>query len=195
MSTLGELVLVPSLPHVSDAALKAFEKTQAVLLYGPRTGSKTRNFAIPEGLAPGPLRELLRIRITQVSSLRPGVFDVVKGKASGKAERWREYLETESEVLARFSNSDPALVAAKNHHYLACWADEKLLHATVLLLCKKAKLKTQKLPPHIRLRKRGNLVFAFNYGTKNWPLPAKAKLLLGNKVLAPQSVAAWKDHF
>jgi beta-galactosidase len=188
-----KLVLVPSLPHVSDAALKAFENTDGVVLYGPRTGSKTRNFAIPEGLAPGPLRELLRIRITQVSSLRPGVIESVKGKVAGKAERWREYLENKAEVLARFANKDAALIANGNHHYLACWPDEKLLHATILLLSKKAKLKTLALPPHIRVRQRGDYSFAFNYGTKNWTLPTKAKPVLGKKTLEPQSVAIWRS--
>jgi beta-galactosidase len=186
------LVLVPSLPHVSDAALHAFEKNDAVVLYGPRTGSKTRNFAIPEGLAPGPLRELLRTRITQVSSLRPGLIEGVKGKVAGKAERWREYLETKSEVLARFANDDAALIANANHHYLACWPDEKLLHATMGLLSKKAKLKTLALPPHIRVRQRGDYLFAFNYGTRNWALPTGVKPVLGKKVLEPQAVAAWR---
>ena len=159
-----------------------------------RPGSKTRNFAIPEGLAPGPLRELLRARITQVASLRPGVIDSVKGKASGKAERWREYLETKSEVLARFTNKDPALVAHANHLYLACWPDHDLLTEVTQLVCKKAKLKTQKLPPYIRLRKRGNLVFAFNYGTKNWPLPKGAKPILGQSVVKPQAIAIYRTH-
>ncbi len=188
-----KLVLVPSLPHVSDAALKAFEKANGVVLYGPRTGSKTRNFAIPECLAPGPLRELLRIRITQVSSLRPGVIEGVKGKVDGKAERWREYLETNVEVVARFANKDAALIANGNHHYLACWPDEKLLHATILLLSKKAKLKTLALPPYIRVRQRGDYSFAFNYGTKNWALPTNAKTVLGKKTLEPQAIAIWRS--
>ena len=188
-----KIVLVPSLPYVSDAALKTFEKADGVVLYGPRTGSKTRNFAIPEGLPPGPLRELLGTRITQVSSLRPGVIEAVKGRVAGKAERWREYLETKAEVLARFSNKDAALIANANHHYLACWPDEKLLHATIFLLCKKSKLKTLALPPHIRVRQRGGYSFAFNYGTKNWALPTKAKPVLGKNNLEPQEIAIWRS--
>ena len=188
-----KLVLVPSLPHVSDAALKVFEKVTGVLLYGPRTGSKTRNFAIPEGLPPGPLRELLSTRITQVSSLRPGVTHSVKGKVSGQAERWHEYLETKAEVLARFANKDAALISNNNHNYLACWPDEKLLHATILLMCKKAKLETFALPPHIRIRQRGEYSFAFNYGMKNWTLPTKTKPVLGKKSLEPQTIAIWRN--
>jgi beta-galactosidase len=186
-----KLVLVPSLPHVSDAALNAFEKAEGQVLYGPRTGSKTRHFAIPEGLAPGPLRELLGLRITQVASLRPGLNDTVKGKAKGRADRWREHVETDATVLARFENKDPALISNNSHHYLACWPDHELLQNVMGLVVAKAKLKTTKLPEHIRLRKRGNLMFAFNYGTKSWKVPAGKKLVLGLAVLKPQAIAAW----
>ncbi|MDE2446440.1 MAG: beta-galactosidase, partial [Alphaproteobacteria bacterium] len=49
------LVLVPSLPVVSDAAEAAFKAADGVVLFGPRTGSKTRNYAIPPNLPPGPM--------------------------------------------------------------------------------------------------------------------------------------------
>jgi beta-galactosidase len=187
-----KLVLVPSLPHVSDAALQAFEKASGVVLYGPRTGSKTRHFAIPEGLAPGPLRELLGLRVTQVASLRPGLVEKVKGKVAGEASRWREYVETSAKVLARFENKDAALVAHGGQHYLACWPDATLLNDVMALLAKQAGLKTVKLPEHIRLRTCGELTFAFNYGTKAWKAPAGVKLVLGNATVKPQQVAAWK---
>jgi beta-galactosidase len=186
------LVLVPSLPHVSDQALMAFEKAEGQVLYGPRTGSKTRHFSIPEGLAPGPLRELLGLRITQVSSMRPGLSDVVKGRVSGEAQRWREYVETNATVLARFANKDAAVIANGKHHYLACWPDASLLNETMALLVRKTELKATKLPEHVRLRQRGNLTFAFNYGTKAWKAPASAKIVLGSASLKPQELAAWK---
>ncbi len=185
------LVLVPCLPHISEPALKAFERSDAVVLYGPRTGSKTRHFAIPEGLAPGPLRHLLKLRVTQVASLRPGLVEKVQGKISGTASRWREYVETTAQVLARFTNKDAAVIANGQHHYVACWPDEALLNDVMALVVKKAKLKTVKLPEHIRLRKCGALTFAFNYGSKAWKLPLGAKLVLGASVLKPQEVAAW----
>ena len=184
-----QLVLVPSLPHVSDAAYKAFEKTKAVFLFGPRTGSKTRDFAIPKNLAPGELQELLNTRITQVSSLRPGVEDKVKGKATGTAIRWREYLDTKAQVLARFENKDAALIANGNHHYLACWPDQKLLFSAIEIIARKAKLKITKLPESIRLRRRGKYLFAFNYGTKPWKLALKGKLVHGKLNIAPQGFA------
>ncbi len=188
-----KLVLVPSLPLVSDQALEAFQRAEAIIIYGPRTGSKTRNFAIPEGLAPGPLRNLLGLRVTQVSSLPPGVVEQVVGKISGTAERWREYVETNSKVLARFENNDAALIQNNNHIYLSCWPDETLLHATMEFVVKKTKLNITKLPPHIRLRKRGDLTFVFNYGTKSWAIPKGKKLVMGGPKVPPQGLTIWRN--
>jgi beta-galactosidase len=188
-----KLVLAPCLPHVSDQALKAFEGATGVVFYGPRTGSKTRHLSISDGLPPGPLRELTGVRITQVSSLRPNVSEPVKGVVSGKAVKWREYLEASSNIMAHFSNGDAAFTAKGNHHYLACWPDETLLAKAMTLVCKKAGLATTALPAHIRLRRRGHLTFAFNYGNESWAMPKGAKPVLGSKRIAPQSLGIWQD--
>jgi beta-galactosidase len=187
-----KLVLVPTLPHVSEAALKAFEAASGTVLYGPRTGSKTRHLAIPEGLAPGPIRELTGARVTQVSSLRPNLSDKVSGKVNGTAKKWREYMETSATVVARFENGDAAFTAKGKHHYLACVPDEKLLASVMGHVCKNADLKTVKLPAHIRLRKRGDLMFAFNYGNTAWMARAGTKMVLGKRSIAPQSLGIWK---
>jgi beta-galactosidase len=187
------LVLVPSLLHVSDQAERAFAAADGMVLFGPRTGSKTRHYAIPSNMPPGLLGPLLNMRVLEVSSLRPGLTEKVSGKAAGTASRWREYIETGSHVLARFADKSPALVAHKNFHYLACWPDEKLLTSTLKFLCAKAKLNPQPLPPHVRLRRRGNMTFAFNYGDKTWTAPAKGKLVLGSRMVKPQDFCAWLD--
>ena len=186
------LVLVPSLAIVTDAAERAFKETRGVVLYGPRTGSKTRHYAIPPNLPPGPLQSLLGSRVIEVSSLRPGLIAQVTGKISGTASRWVEHLESNAEVLARFSDSTPALVANGSHHYLACWPDAALLDNVLKHLAQAAKLKTIALPAHVRLRQRGPLTFAFNYGPKAWVLPKGAKPLIGKSPLGPQDFAVWK---
>ena len=64
-------------------------------LFGPRTGSKTSGFQVPAELPPGPLQELLPLKVTQVASLRPGLALAVAGAAAaGRAERWREWVST-----------------------------------------------------------------------------------------------------
>jgi beta-galactosidase len=77
--------------------------------------------------------------------------------------------------------------------YLACWADETLLSNVLALVAEKAGLKTTPLPAHIRIRRRGNLTFAFNYGTEAWNVPETATMVLGEKTLEPQAVSVWRD--
>lgn len=186
-----KLVIVPPLLHVSDKTQQAFANCKAVVLYGPRTGSKTHHMSIPEGLAPGPLRELTGVRVTQVSSLRPNLSAAVKGVVKGAAIKWREYLETDAKVLAHFSDGGAAFTAKGKHHYLACVPDEKLLVSVMTYVCQTAGLRITMLPQRVRLRQRGNLIFGFNYGNASWRVPKRAKLVLGKQTIAPQSLSIW----
>ena len=153
---------------------------------------RDRNFRIPENLPPGPLGSLTGNRVIQVSSMRPGLSDGVSGAVSGGAIRWREYVETSASVLATFDNGDPALTEKGNVLYLACWADAGLLAEVLELATKKADVPTLRVPDTIRIRRRGDLVFAFNYGMEDWTLPEGADPVLGESVLKPQAVAAWR---
>jgi beta-galactosidase len=188
-------VLVPTLPYVSDAALAAVREYEGPILFGPRSGSKTRSFQIPHGLPPGPLQNLLPLRVTEVASLRPGLTAAVAGpQISGRAERWREWLTTALPALASFADGTPALVQSGSRYYLGCWPDEDLLAATLEhLLVRHAGLPAIPLPPQVRLRRRGDLTFAFNYGPEPWQGPADADYLLGGPSLPPQDLACWRS--
>ncbi len=186
------LVLVPSLPIVTDAAELAFAAADGVVLYGPRTGSKTRRYSIPPNLPPGSLQHLLDSRVVGVSSLRPGLVEKVKGKVSGTVSRWMEVVETHGHVLACFSDGSPAFISKSHHHYLAGWPDEILLKNIMAFATKAAGLKNMTLPPNVRLRRRDNFVFAFNYGPKPWTLPKGVKPILGKTTVGPQDLAVWK---
>lgn len=186
------LILVPSLPHVSDAAERRLAAAPGITLFGPRSGSKTRNFSIPPGLPPGALQPLLKLRVLEVASLRPGLAQRVTGAVAGHCERWREHIETTAEVLARFDDGTPALVAAGARHYLAGWPDRDLLHATVARLAHLAGLATESLPPHIRLRRRGHLHFAFNYGPEPWQPTLPGQPLLGDGSVPAHGVGIFR---
>ena len=189
-----KLTLVPTMPHVNDAAARAFESADGLVLYGPRTGSKTRHHGIPANLPPGALADLVKARMVEVSSLRPGLSVKVKGKVAGAATRWQEFVELRgAKALASFENGSPAFTVAGNHHYLACWPDEKLLSSVVKLMTAKARIKTVSLPEGIRLRRRGDLLFAFNYGNKPWTLPTAGSRILGQRRLAPQDVTILRE--
>jgi beta-galactosidase len=189
-----KLVLVPTMPYVGDEAERAFAAADGVVLYGPRTGSKTRHHAIPDGLPPGPIAHLVKVRVPEVSSLRPGLTAKVKGKVHGDAIRWRDALETGgAEILATFDNGNAALIAADNHHYLACWPDAALLGSLIAFITNKAGVKTSELPDGVRIRRRGDLLFAFNYGTTSWKLPMAGEVVLGSRDMKPQQVTILRE--
>lgn len=185
------LVVIPCMTEVDEATRQSLEAATATILIGARTGSRDRNFRIPDNLPPGPLAEMTGNRVTQVATLRPGLCDAVTGQVSGSAVRWREHIETRADVLARFADGGAALTEKDRALYLGCWPDEALLNQVLALAAERAGLTTFPVPDHIRLRRRGDLVFAFNYGTAEWPIPEGAQPVLGEALLKPYAVSAW----
>lgn len=190
--------VVPSLPIVTEAARAAFEAFDGPILFGPRTGSKTLSFQIPDGLPPGPLGGLLGLKVTRVESLRPGLTrEIAWGNRRFLAERWVERIETAGEPLAVFDDGSPALVETdRGHAYLACWPEPGLLHAVLGTLADRAGLTAMPLPPDLRLTRRGDLVFAFNVGPEpvDAPAPDGADFVLGGRRVGPCDLAAWRQR-
>lgn len=182
------LVIVPTMIHVTDAALAALQASDAVVLIGPRSGSRDRNFAIPTALPPGPLQAMTKNRVIEVASLRPGLAQPVTGAVKGHAIRWRDHATTEAQVLARFEDGGPALTQHDKALQLLCWPDEPLLATVMELACMQAGLATMPLPAHIRLRRRGAMWIFTNYGPERWELPAGFDCLLGEPVMEAFSV-------
>lgn len=190
-----KLVVVPTVMHMSEQALGAFKASGAEMLFGTRTGSKTRNYAIPQNLPPGPLAELIPMRVLEVSSMRPGLTATVSGEASGIAERWRDHAEAleGTEITARFADQTPAILRHGKASYLAFWPEKALLQTIIGQALTRAGVPVHDLPEYIRLRRRGGLTFAFNYGPECWTVPAdESAIVLGHKELEPSGVTAWR---
>ena len=189
------LALVPCLPIVSDAAARALATTEAVTLFGPRAGSKTRDAAIPANLVPGVLADLLGgLRVIEVSSLRPGIRVGVRGAIVGAAERWVERLEAPGGALACFDDGAPALVGHEHRLYCGFWPDEAALGALMDYAVSRAGFAATKLPSAVRLRRLGDLTFAFNYGDEPWSAPFEAPPILGAREVAPRGYAVWRER-
>ncbi|MCX5493379.1 beta-galactosidase [Kaistia dalseonensis] len=189
------LVIVPTLPHVSPAALAAFQAFDGIILFGPRSGSKTRHYAIPENQPPGPLQELIALKVAEVSSLRPGLAFGLSGAVSGTGGRWIETIETALAPAAVDDAGEPVLVRDGRRLYLGAWIEGETLRRFARSLLVEAGLDVIDLPDHIRLRRRGDLVFAFNYGTEPWPIPAAGPALrIGAAEIPPRDLACWTDQ-
>jgi beta-galactosidase len=180
-----------------DAELVArLAASNALLLFGPRSGAKTKDVTIPDGLPPGRLRDLVPVRVLAVETLRPDCpGEVVFDSKAYESTRWRESLDTgDVDVLARYEDGGAALVRNGRAHYLATLADDGFLTALFARLCAEAGIATTQVGGGLRLRRRGDLTFGINYGDTAVaaPAPANAVFVLGARMISPRDLSIWR---
>ncbi len=188
-----KLILLPGLFAPTADFTDALAKSDAVLLIGPRSGSKTSDFQIPAELPPGGLRALIDVRVRRVESLRPGAKIAVAD--AGSFERWREFLDLGEDASGEFTSGDGEVALARRGKafYLAGWPDDLLLRHVVSRLLSIAGVATLDLPEYIRVRDNGATRYVFNYGASPTDISdaiGDAALVLGEKILEPCGVAA-----
>lgn len=217
------MVVIPSMPVVPaafDAALAAYNGTVVV---GPHTGAKTARFATTQGLNPGTgsaLDARLPLRVTRVES--PPTYagsGVAYGGANYSIDGREEWIECArdnrtSTAAATYTSphrrpGSPAVCAntAGDTHYVAFKpTSTDFLVAYFGDLAAGLGLKTlagrnvgDDLGSTLRLMRRGNLVFAFNYGTSAITMPEfgdeldGAEILFGEEGDIPAAgVVVWK---
>ena len=133
--------------------------SQGQSLIGPRSNSKTADFAIPLPLPPN--LPNLKATVARVESLPPDV--PVPLTLGGNFLHWREKIETSAQVLETTTDGWPALIAAQGLQYLAGWPDEAALSRILQQLCQKAGIETDPLPEGLRRRDTETHQFLFNY--------------------------------
>src|SRR5262249_37455832 len=185
---------------VIDAAfVERIDASGAHAVFGPRCGAKTRNFAIPPGLPPGELGRLVPMRTLRVDSTPADhVEDIVdsSGKRVGQSRYWRDITEplADTQVQFRFSDGAPALLQHAHFRVIAGDVDDALLATWLRAAVEAAGIPMCPVTDGLRLRSRGPLRFAINYGPgrASVPAPPGARFLLGGPVLEPCDVAAWQ---
>ncbi|MEO1044885.1 MAG: beta-galactosidase [Pseudomonadota bacterium] len=192
-------LFVPSLPYMADDLTDRLKAFDGVLCLLPRCGSKTETLTIPASLPPGPLAELIPLRVEQVESLAASVaIPVHIGDSRFTAKCWREQIVSDTEPLAGFGDGTGAWFARGHVHYLACWPGADLMATVMATILNAAGVATQELPGGVRLRRHGDLVCAFNYSDATIDCtgiggPADdADYLLGQRQLAACRVAIWR---
>lgn len=192
------LVVIPALTTPSARTLANLKASSAIVVFGPRSGAKTVDLTIPEGLPPGPLRDLLPVRVLSVETLRPDCSGGLMWNGRSYASHiWREELELtgEAEILARYDDGGPAIVRSGRTVYVASLTDREFLTDFLENLCHQAGVATQRLARDVRIRRRGDLVFAFNYAEESVPAPAPegARFVLGGPTIGPRDAVAWRE--
>lgn len=186
-----KMVVVPSLPILDSDLVERLAGLGVPVMFGPRSGSRTRDFQIPAGLPPGPLRAAIPITIPRVESLRDGLVERGDGFAIA---RWFEHVETGLEPEIALQDGRGIVYRHGALCYLAGWPDDALLETLMLAQAAEAGVATIRLPRDIRVRRAGDLVFAFNYGPDLVDIAAitREPLIIGDLALPSAGVAAWR---
>ena len=190
------LVVLPAQLR-SDAALaKRLALSQAQLVFGPRSFSKTMSLSIPAGLPPGELTELAGVRVQRVASLPPGVVDTVTiGAHTVNATRWREDLQCVGATTeASYGDGHPAVTRHGRARYVAGWLDAVGWQLVLGAAASEAGLDPKPLPEGLRISRLGSLVVACNFSNTAvpWAPSPNADCLMGSRELAPRGVSIWK---
>ncbi|MCX6127657.1 MAG: beta-galactosidase [Proteobacteria bacterium] len=185
-------VILPNLVHCPASLLDKLLVFQGQIIIGPRTGSKTAEFQIPQELPPGSLQSLIPLQVTRVESLASHIrMPLEIDHQPCYASCWREQVLTQLHAVAKFEDGWGALYQHKNVSYIAACLDEQGLR----LILKKI------LDPHgfalqfenngLRRSRLGKLNFAFNYGQDTITLDHNSKYLVGQAQLKPTELAIW----
>jgi len=176
-----KLVLAPGVATLSAEFLDALAIHQGIALIGPRSNSKTTEFAIPLPLPPN--LPGMNATVARVESLPPDV--PVPLTAGGNFLHWREKVETTAEVVETTSDGWPALIRSAGLHYLAGWPDEAAFTRMLTSLCHEAGIETDPLPEGLRRRDSATHRFVFNYNA----VPVE----WGGEIIPPAGVS-WQPY-
>ncbi|MCZ4094472.1 beta-galactosidase [Sinorhizobium psoraleae] len=195
-----QLVLAPDLTIADAAFVERLARSGAKVLFGARSGSKTEDMHIPEGLPPGPLSTLIDVSVARVESLPDFHKEtVLYGNEIFEAGVWRESIRTGETVLATFDgeyrNGAPALVGNEKARYLATVARGDFLQKVIGDALGWAGVESLTELGDLRVTRRGRLLFAFNFGKATAEVPAAetATFHVGGRRLAPVDVAIWTE--
>jgi beta-galactosidase len=203
-----KLIIAPSLPIVDQAFIDRCKDSTATFIFGPRCGAKTSEFGYPTNLPPGPLQQLINMRVLSVETIREDCCEPFTwNHTQYQSCIWREQIEvkseatieatiesTEANIIATHPNGEPAILNQQRYTYIGTLTDRQFLLDFFQQQCQELGIKTYNWGKDIRICQRGNLMFAFNYSEQQQTLPLDAvtKFLLGDKDISGQGVSVWQ---
>ena len=180
------LVVVPGLLYWTDSLKAALQQSGAIKLIGPRTGSRTAQFRIPEGMPPD--WPALGVTVERVESLRPDVPEPLED--GGAIHLWLEHCSGEAEVIERTVSGLPAVLAKGSMRYIAGWPNPDALRRIMGQAAAEADLPAFDLPDAVRTCLAGCGRFWANYGPDL--VPAGSLPALDSDL--PAAGIAWIEH-
>ncbi len=186
-----DLVLIPMLTMITDEFADDLANCGAVIAAGPWSGSKSKDFAVSEGLPPGPLRKLIDMRIRRVETRR--AFSPIALEQGGTFDGWREWVEPgpETQIIETSTDGKPAILQSGKTIYTAGRCDPIAHDRLIARALEMAGIATLDLPDDIRVRDNGALRFVFNYSANSVDLRQHfpdADVAMGNLNMGPCEV-------
>ncbi len=195
------LIVIPQAMIISVALAEKLQASKAKLLIGARAGSKTEDMHTPSNLAPGVLSDLAGVRVLRVESLPDRAQESVRmpDGTTYPLTGWREVIETGDQVLGCFSSAyrdgSPAIVRSDRATYLAMIPRGDLLQAVLADVLDWAGLRKTDCGPDLRIARRGDLGFAFNFGPDEQVLKFddSRQYVIGSSRIPPYGIAVWHE--
>lgn len=188
-----KLILLPCVPFADEALAERLGASGALIVLGARAGSRTREFRLPDTLPPGALRRLIDVTVTSTDSVRPGVSYPIVQAPSLLARRWIDHVE--SSLEPRWEIEDGRGVAYQQDQtcYIAACINHSAMRTVIDARCLAAGIETTRLADGLRIRRRGELAFVFNYSDNYLASPLQGERLLGNDTIAPGDFSVYRS--
>lgn len=198
------LVVVPGLLTLSDEFADALGRDGQIALVGPRSGSRTPDFQIPDTLPPGSgLQRRIDITVRRSETFAPPDMVQIGEANKGFAfQTWREFVTAAADAIvvdeacvdgeiARCHSADGSI------HYLAGWPNKAYASHLMSDLCRSAGVETTNLHRDIRIRRHGSRTYVFNHGPEAVDISdicSNRKLTIGSANLSPYDVAVFAEN-
>lgn len=213
-----KMVVVPSMPIIPASFNTLLSDYTGPVIFGPRSAALTANFSYAPGIQPSQsvLRDRLPMRVTRIETppeyANSGVY---YDGANYTISYWEEWVSCERQNATSFAavtstsrhraGKPMACASEDSWHYLGfnppvdflvAYLGDVAANASISDLTGKAAGKANDLGRSLRLLRRGNLLWAFNYGTDTVTAPdlgVDAALLIGEAENIPAAgVSVWK---
>lgn len=156
------LIVVPCMPIVPEDLSGKLESFGGQIVIGPRTGSRTEDFAIPGDLPPGPLGALAGGRVVLSETLAPRMASSDTRPGEGG---WLDHYEGQAEPDIRDEDGAVFSLREDNVRLLLGWPQGEALGRVFEAAANDAGLPAERLEEGVRQRRWGSLVFRANYLT------------------------------
>jgi len=159
-----KMILVPGMMHLPEPLKEALARSEAEVLYGPRSGARDGHFSIPTSPLP-PALPGLDVTVARVESLRPDMPIALRG--GGAVRGYLEDLEGTAEVVLETSEGAAVALRAGRQTYCGGWLDAEGLDRLIAIVAQAAGLELRQMPEGVRTRRTATEVFWFNHSAES----------------------------